>query len=183
MSVKEGCQHKEWQRCFQPLSAGVMSNYCSVWGRRLTLSSAHKHQVMALCNGPIVSCHGSQSASESSGPSGGEGHFTLNIHVVLLVIIGWRILRQWIANMIMNKPPLYTFLSTLQTSSVLFFQHCVCELFSSVLYLLWLWPAGGTRYLTITNLSHKIVVKMLHWNISVQGIYIIFSTVDCNWSL
>lgn len=28
--------------------------------------------------------HGSQSASKSSGPHGGEGHFTLNIHVVLL---------------------------------------------------------------------------------------------------
>lgn len=98
-----------------------MSNYCSVWGRCLTPSSVHKHQVMALCNGPIVSCHGSQSACESSGPSGGERHFTLNIHVVLLVLIGWRTLRQWISNIIMNKPSLCAFKQHTQTSSVLFF--------------------------------------------------------------
>lgn len=72
-----------------------MSNYCSVWGHRLTQSSAHKHRVMALCNGPIVSCHGSQSAGESSEPSRGKGHFTLNIHVVLPVIMGRRTLRRY----------------------------------------------------------------------------------------
>lgn len=69
------------------------------------------------CNGPIVSCHGSQSTSESLGPSGGALHFTLNIHVVLLVIIGWRTLRQWTANITMNNPPTPPY-STLHTMSL-----------------------------------------------------------------
>lgn len=47
-----------------------------------------------LCNGPIVSCHGSQSSSQSSGHPEERGHFTSNIHVVLLVIIDAGTLRK-----------------------------------------------------------------------------------------
>lgn len=133
------------------------------------------------CNGPIVSCHGSQSTSESLGPSGGALHFTLNIHVVLLVIIGWRTLRQWTANITMNNPPPHHTPPHLTPSTAhaphhvfvqreLHFYICLswvlkekCEPCMCWCHLLWLWPAGGTRYLTLLIFFFFFSLSLLHF--------------------